>query len=102
LTDSKAVERAVHQFLPDTDVLGTAAHDWNSDPFSRGGWPAYPPRTLSRVASGLQRPEGRLSFATADIATRWIGWLDGALESGARAAGEALACLEGSPREVGG
>lgn len=102
VTDSTAVERAVHQFLPDAEVLATAAHDWNSDPFSRGGWPAYPPDTLSRVASELQKPEGRLSFATADIATRWIGWLDGALESGARAAQQALSRLEGRPVEVGG
>ena len=60
-----------------------------------GAWrlPAHRPGTLSRDASALQDPEGRICFAGADIATRWIGWLNGALESGARAAQQALAVL---------
>jgi monoamine oxidase len=58
------------------------------------------PRQASRLMSSLARVEGRVAFAGADIATAWIGWLDGALESGARAAAEALRVLDGGPRAV--
>jgi monoamine oxidase len=93
VTDAAAVERAVREHMPQARVIASDAHDWNADPFSRGGWPAHPPGRLSRDASALQRPEGRIAFAGADIATRWIGWLEGALESGSRAARDARAML---------
>ncbi|UGS36009.1 flavin monoamine oxidase family protein [Capillimicrobium parvum] len=93
VTDPDAVARAVGAYLPNARVLASDAHDWNADPLARGGWPAHRPGTLSRDASALQEPEGRVCFGGADIATRWIGWLDGALESGARAAQQALAVL---------
>ncbi len=47
-----------------------------------------PPGVLSRYASSLIKSEGRIAFAGADIAIRWLGWIDGALEMGTRAAQE--------------
>ena len=52
-------------------------------------------RASSHYHSALGRREGRLAFAGADVAVRWIGWIDGALESGAKAASEVLALLDG-------
>lgn len=92
--DPKAVEVAVRQFAPDARVLATDIHEWRQDEFSRGGWYVPPPGVLSTSHSGLGRSEGRLSFAGADVAIRWIGWIDGALETGARAAREADARIE--------
>jgi monoamine oxidase len=89
--DRGAVETAVRQFAPDARVIDTDLHEWDQDPFSRGGWYVPPPGVLTTHHSALGRPEGLLSFAGADVAVRWIGWIDGALETGSRAAGEALA-----------
>jgi monoamine oxidase len=91
--DLEAATAAVRQLAPEGTVLATDFHDWAADPFSRGGWYVPPPGVLAAHHSALGRPEGRLSFAGADTAVRWIGWIDGALESGARAAQEALTRL---------
>jgi monoamine oxidase len=95
VTDAAAVEHAVRQHHPASTVLAVDAHDWNADPYSNGGWMTYRPGQASRLMSALQEPEGRIAFGGADIATRWIGWLDGALETGARAAVQALELLRG-------
>jgi monoamine oxidase len=89
--DPRAVEAAMRQFVPAARVVATDVHEWRHDPFARGGWYVPPPGVLSTSHSVLGRPEGRLSFAGADVAIRWIGWIDGALETGARGAREALA-----------
>jgi monoamine oxidase len=82
---------AVQEFAPGARVIRADYHDWAKDPYSRGTWMVNRPGQLSASAGVLQRPEGRVLFGGADVATRWIGWLDGALESGARCATEALA-----------
>ncbi|WP_308364796.1 FAD-dependent oxidoreductase [Streptomyces sp. ISL-86] len=33
---------------------------------------------------------GRLAFASSDIASGWSGWVDGAIESGLRAAAQVM------------
>ncbi|MBS1878390.1 MAG: FAD-dependent oxidoreductase [Actinobacteria bacterium] len=93
--DLEAVTRAVRQLAPEGRVLATDLEDWATDPFARGTWYVPPPGVLSGYHSALGRAEGRLSFAGADVAVRWIGWIDGALETGARAAREAIARLAG-------
>jgi monoamine oxidase len=93
VNDSAAVTAAVHEFLPDAEVVSTDAHDWNQDEFSQGTWMAYRPGQVMRHASGLQRPEGRLTFAGSDLASGWVGWIDGAVESGHRAARTAIETL---------
>jgi (S)-6-hydroxynicotine oxidase len=95
VSDLDAVTSAVRQFDPAARVLATDAHDWAHDPFAKGTWMVPPPGMLSRYHSALSRPEGRLAFAGADIAIRWFGWIDRALETGARAAREALSVLVG-------
>jgi monoamine oxidase len=93
VSDSTAVAGAVREFLPDAEVVSTDAHDWNADEFSQGTWMAYRPGQVMRYASGLQRPEGRLTFAGSDLASGWVGWIDGAVESGHRAARAAVEML---------
>lgn len=95
LTDPEAVTAAVRQFVPEARVLAVDSYDWSKDPYSKGTWIVNPPGMLSRYQSALARAEGRVSFAGADTAIRWIGWLDGALEAGVRAAREAAAALRG-------
>jgi monoamine oxidase len=93
VNDSDAVAAAVREFLPDADVVSTDAHNWNTDEFSQGTWMAYRPGQVMRHASGLQKPEGRVSFAGSDLASGWVGWIDGAIESGQRAARAAAEML---------
>ena len=84
------IQRAVEQFAPGARVLKTDAHDWAGDEFSQGTWMAYRPGQVMRFHSAFQEPEGRLTFAGSDLALGWAGWMDGAIETGARAAGQVL------------
>jgi monoamine oxidase len=84
--DSAAVTRAVHEFLPDVEVISTDFHDWNDDPFAQGTWMAYRPGQIMRNTPGFLEPHGRVLFAGSDVAHGWAGWIDGAIESGGRAA----------------
>jgi monoamine oxidase len=47
------------------------------------------PGQLTSHYPAIQQPHGRLAFATADIASGWNGLVDGAIESGLRAAEQA-------------
>jgi monoamine oxidase len=89
------VERTLQAYMPGCRVVAFDGYDWNADPYSKGTWAAYPPGMITNHLSDMRRPEGRLVFATSDIARTYAGWLDGALESGADAAQEAAAVLSG-------
>jgi monoamine oxidase len=69
-------------------------HDWTADPWSRGCYGAFGvPGALTRYGPALREPTGRVHWAGAETAVRWVGYLDGAVESGQRAAAEADAAL---------
>lgn len=53
--------------------------------FATGGWTA--------VGPALREPCGPIHWAGTETATRWAGYMDGAVRSGERAAEEALAAL---------
>lgn len=84
------VDDAFAALVPGLRVLACDSHDWLADPFSRGTYAAHAPGQLSRFHSSLQAPSGRLAFAGGDIAPTMVGTLDGAIESGARAARQAV------------
>lgn len=84
--DHEAVQRAVNVYLPDAEVLESAGYDWNVDPYSRSTWCMYPPMFFTKYLRELQRPERHVFFAGSDIADGWRGFIDGAIESGARVA----------------
>ncbi|WP_174189153.1 flavin monoamine oxidase family protein [Nocardia barduliensis] len=66
--------------------------DWATETYSRGCYGAFAtPSTLTRFGSQLRRPTGPLHWAGTETATRWAGYIDGAVESGQRAAREILA-----------
>jgi monoamine oxidase len=81
------------------EIVGPAArhpdevveYDWSADEWTRGcfcgavsvgAWRAYGPE--------LRRPVGRVHWAGTETATRWAGYLDGAIQAGERAATEIL------------
>jgi monoamine oxidase len=64
-------------------------HDWAEEEYSRGCYGAFAaPGTLTRFGPHLRRPVGPLHWAGTETATRWAGYMDGAVESGQRVAGE--------------
>lgn len=85
-TDPRAVQAALRQWLPEVEVVEAAAHDWVADPLSGETWPMLRPGQLTGVLGELQRPEGRVVLAGSDYASGWMGFIDGAIESGLRAA----------------
>jgi len=91
--DAKQVERAVRELLPDARVLDSTSWDWNADAYARGTWCALRPGQYSRHLAALQRPAGRVFFASADWANGWRGNIDGAIEQGLAAAREVRALL---------
>jgi len=91
--DLGAIERAVQEFLPGVPVLEADFHDWNKDEFSKGTWMAYRPGQVMAHSAALQQPHGRILFGNSDLASGWAGWIDGAIESGIRAAAQATALL---------
>ncbi len=69
----------------------TRRQPWADEPFSRGCYAGYlPPGVWTSHGSALRAPIGRLHWAGTETATRWNGYIDGALESGVRAATEIL------------
>ena len=66
-----------------------AEHDWTADPWTRGCYGAhFPPGTWTQFGPALRRPAGLLHWAGTETATEWSGYMDGAVQSGKRAAAE--------------
>jgi pseudooxynicotine dehydrogenase len=86
VTDIDAVTGPVRDLLGDVEVVATAGHDWLADEYSRGTWPVLRPTQTVRLLRELQQPEGRIHFAGSETADGWNGFIDGAIESGLRAA----------------
>jgi monoamine oxidase len=63
--------------------------DWVADPWSRGCYVGLlGPGALSATAAALRAPCDRLHFAGTETAIHHIGYLEGAIEAGERAAAE--------------
>jgi monoamine oxidase len=73
---------------------GYLEQDWAAEEWSGGG-PVATFATGGWTASGsaLREPVGLLHWAGTETATRWSGYIDGAISSGERAAAEALELL---------
>ncbi len=92
------VEHLARLFGPEAGApVDYIEHDWSGDVWSRGGYAGVmPPKLLSRIGGALRAPVGRIHFAGTETATRWCGYLDGAIEAGERAAAEIVARLPGA------
>jgi monoamine oxidase len=77
-----------------TDAVDYVDKVWADDPWSRGCYVGYmPPGVLLGWGDELRRPTRRVHWAGTETATVWAGYMDGAIESGQRAAAEVLAEL---------
>jgi monoamine oxidase len=65
--------------------------NWGEDVWQQGGMIThYAPTVLSHFGHLLRAPEGRIHWAGSDVATHFIGAIEGAVRSGHRAADEVL------------
>lgn len=62
---------------------------WDEDEWARGGYAWYKPGQMSSLLPHVARAEGRIHFA-GEHTSSLFGWMQGALESGNRAAREVI------------
>jgi len=107
-TQTATVSEGIERFAGNLSWLGTgnparllASRQivWETDPHSRGGYAFFGPSFDPALRDWLARPAGRLFFAGEHTSLRWQGYMNGAVESGRRAALEvrATAQLGGPP-----
>ncbi|CAH1273987.1 MAOA [Branchiostoma lanceolatum] len=73
------------------DPLDFAEKDWGMEPYN-GGCPVniMVPGLISSFIPALRRPCGRIHWAGTETASLWCGFMNGAVQSGIRAAVEVL------------
>ncbi len=64
-----------------------ATHAWYNDPWARGAFALFEPEQQTRLQAAIVAPEGRIHFA-GEHTSLYHAWIQGALESGIRAARE--------------
>jgi monoamine oxidase len=77
--------------------------NWTDEEWSRGCYVGYtPPGVLTAYGPAIRAPVGPIHWAGTETATVWNGYMDGAIQSGERAAREALAAIvpAGTPQPV--
>lgn len=100
LEDADVVAPALNAFLkPKSPIGADLVHDWANDPYSKGSWMAFRPGEMSNYSEAFQHDHGRVVMASADWASGFAGFVDGAIERGARAAIDVKKLLE-APRKI--
>ena len=72
-----------------SEVEKGTVHHWSAEPWTRGAFAIYRPGQMTTLMPALASAEGGLHFA-GEHTSVWTGWMEGALESGERAAREVL------------
>ncbi|URT69135.1 flavin monoamine oxidase family protein [Cytobacillus firmus] len=74
--------------------LTGASHSWSQYPFSGGAFSMFKPSQETELYPSIPVPEGRVHFAGEHTSTA-PGWIEGAIQSGIRAASEVTDLLRG-------
>lgn len=86
------VERVAQQLawlgVADMPVLASRVISWEDDPWARGGYAYFDPSYDPAWRLWLSKPHGRMLFAGEHTSVQWQGYMNGAVESGLRAAQE--------------
>jgi monoamine oxidase len=85
----------VRLFGPDAArPMGYVECNWADEPWSAGCYVGLlKPGRMCELGPALRSVIGRVHFAGTEAATRWAGYMEGAIESGERAAGEVALAL---------
>lgn len=66
-------------------------HSWSEEEFTGGCYAGLmPPGVWTSLGHALRQVTGRIHWAGTETATEWMGYIDGAIQSGERAANEIL------------
>jgi len=84
-----------------TTLLSARTIVWEDDSWARGGYAYFDPTFDPRLRDALAHPAGRIVFAGEHTSIRWQGYMNGAIESGQRAAAEVLALAGQRPKGRG-
>ena len=92
------VDRAVSFFGPDAaNPIDYEDQDWPSEIWSRGCYGAtMAPGMMTTAAKTIRQPFGRIHWAGTETSPKWMGYIDGAVRSGERAADEVQSRLNRS------
>ena len=82
---------------PPSRILASRTVVWEDDPWARGGYAVFDTAFDPLLRDWLARPVGRVVFAGEHTSRRGQGYMNGAIESGHRAAAE-VAALAGDLR----
>jgi monoamine oxidase len=77
-----------------TPLIAFRTVTWEDEPWSRGGYAVFDPSFDPGLRQWLARPAGRVVFAGEHTSLRWQGYMNGAIESGKRAAAEIRAIAQ--------
>jgi len=77
--------------LKKAEMIAWDSVSWENDPWSRGGYASFDTRFAPAARTWLARPFGRVFFAGEHTSLRWQGYMNGAVETGLRAAEEVAA-----------
>jgi monoamine oxidase len=89
-TFASQVER-IYPGARDAFTKKVARQHWPSSPFALGSYTCYKPGQYSTLADSVATPVGNLFFAGEHTSADFNGYMEGAAESGERAAKEVLA-----------
>ena len=78
----------------DASVLTSQQVVWEDDRWAEGGYAFFDPEFDPSLRAWLARPCGSLFFAGEHTSVRWQGYMNGAVESGRRAAAEIKATFD--------
>ncbi|HYW13106.1 MAG TPA: NAD(P)/FAD-dependent oxidoreductase, partial [Longimicrobium sp.] len=97
----RRVRAQVAQVIPAMhgQVERAAVYAWDADPWARGDYAWFRPGQVRSLLPHLAAPEGRIHFAGDHTSSR-PGWMQGALDSGLRAAAEVAAALGGTQADA--
>jgi monoamine oxidase len=88
--------RALDWLKPgDAELLSHVHVTWEHDMWAQGGYAYFDPTFDPAWRPWLARPHGRLLFAGEHTSIKWQGYMNGAVESGLRAAAEVWALSSG-------
>lgn len=92
---AKVVEAMTAYFGPKAaKPIAYLESNWQAANFSGGGPTAYcGPGVLTSLGPALRQPAGRLHWAGTETSTVWLGYMEGAVRSGERAAQDVLVQL---------
>ncbi|MDR1990168.1 MAG: FAD-dependent oxidoreductase [Acidobacteriaceae bacterium] len=77
--------------VKDTTLVGSRQHRWEADTWSRGGYAVFDHTFDPALRGWLAQPFGKLFFAGEHTSLKYQGYMNGAVESGQRAAAEVIA-----------